>query len=69
MTSVDLSEEDVSGSFGGWEGCYFCSFVPSVCFVGLFLAVCVDLCAFVWGKGIHTYLWKSHFLRSLLVPI
>ncbi len=61
MTSLDSSEEDVSGSFGGWEGCYVWSFVSSVCFVGLFLALCVDLCAFVWGKGIHVFAEISFF--------
>lgn len=60
MTSLDSSEDD-SGSFGGWEGCYFWSFVLSVCFVGLFSAVCVDLCAFVWGKGIHVFAEISFF--------
>lgn len=49
MTSLDSSEDD-SGSFRGWEGCYFWSFVLSVCFVGLFSAVRVDLCAFILGK-------------------
>lgn len=60
MTSLDSSEDD-SGLFGGWEGCYFWSFVLSVCFVGLFSAVCVDLCAFIWGKGIHVFAEISFF--------
>ncbi len=65
MTSLDSSEEDVSGSFGGWEGCYFWSFCL---FCGTFLGCVCSLCA-LFGEKVLTYLRKSHFLCSLLVPI
>lgn len=61
LTSLNSSEEDVLGLFGGWEGRSFWSFVPSVRF---FAAVCVDavllhLCAIIWGKGISFFAFHT----------
>ncbi len=38
------------------------TFGLSVCFVGLFWAVCVYLCAFVWGKDINVFAEISFFM-------
>lgn len=71
MTSLNSSEEDVSGLFGGWEGCSFRPFVLSVGFVGFFAAVCVDavllhLCAMIWGK---VFPYCRYLIFTFLVPI
>lgn len=66
MTSLDSSEdEDVSGSFGGWEGCFF----RSVClFCGAFLSCVCRFVCFHLGKRNSRICGNLIFYVPYLLP-